>query len=363
MGVLWEARHDLTAREVQDALADRRARDDHRADRARPPGAQAAGPPRRDGRAHHYRPMASREDHVAELMSDALDGASDRGAALARFLGRCPPRSAEPARPARLTSCEHDAAMELTAPACWCSASRSPSRSAARWPRPRWPLPRSGRRAAAVAGHRARRRYLAGRRGAGVRSRPARDDRAAGGAAVPTLAAGRLPGARGPCTCWRSWSRRGARARLLAVLVTTTVRTLRTRRRHRDLLDVLATPWPASPGTRVLDHPVPVAYCLPGRRSRLVVVRRRAGPAGHGRGPRRARPRAGPPARTARPGRPPVRRVGRDRAVRARHGLRAGRGRQADRDAGRRRRPRPLRRRGARAGHSRRSAGPPRPRR
>lgn len=59
--------------------------------------------------------------------------------------------------------------------------------------------------------------------------------------------------------------------RLVAVLVTTTVRTLRTRRRHRDLLDVLATPWPASPGTRVLDHPVPVAYCLPGRGSRLVV--------------------------------------------------------------------------------------------
>ncbi|MGE0838503.1 M56 family metallopeptidase [Pseudonocardia sp.] len=60
-------------------------------------------------------------------------------------------------------------------------------------------------------------------------------------------------------------------ARLLFVLVTVTVRTLRARARHRDLLDVLATPWPAVPGTRVLDHPVPVAYCLPGRSSRLVV--------------------------------------------------------------------------------------------
>ena len=59
--------------------------------------------------------------------------------------------------------------------------------------------------------------------------------------------------------------------RLVFVLATTTARTLRTRRRHRDLLDVLATPWPAAPGTRVLDHPVPVAYCLPGRGSRLVV--------------------------------------------------------------------------------------------
>ncbi|NMH99384.1 M56 family metallopeptidase [Pseudonocardia acidicola] len=60
-------------------------------------------------------------------------------------------------------------------------------------------------------------------------------------------------------------------ARLLGVLAATTLRTLKARRRHRDLLDVLATPWPAAPGARVLDHPVPVAYCLPGRSSRLVV--------------------------------------------------------------------------------------------
>lgn len=63
----------------------------------------------------------------------------------------------------------------------------------------------------------------------------------------------------------------GLLIRLLSVLGITTVRTLRARRRHRDLLDVLATPWPYASGTRVLDHPVPVAYCLPGRSSRLVV--------------------------------------------------------------------------------------------
>jgi Zn-dependent protease with chaperone function len=59
--------------------------------------------------------------------------------------------------------------------------------------------------------------------------------------------------------------------RLVAVLVAVTVRTLRARRRHRDLLDLLGTPWPAAPGAHVLDHPVPVAYCLPGLRSRLVL--------------------------------------------------------------------------------------------
>jgi Zn-dependent protease with chaperone function len=58
---------------------------------------------------------------------------------------------------------------------------------------------------------------------------------------------------------------------LLGVMALTTTRTLRARSRHRDLLDLLGTPWPAVPGAHVLDHPTPVAYCLPGRRSRLVV--------------------------------------------------------------------------------------------
>ena len=44
----------------------------------------------RSGRAHRYRATASRADHVAELMRDALDATPDRGAALARFLGSIP---------------------------------------------------------------------------------------------------------------------------------------------------------------------------------------------------------------------------------------------------------------------------------
>ncbi|GAA5166683.1 M56 family metallopeptidase [Pseudonocardia eucalypti] len=60
-------------------------------------------------------------------------------------------------------------------------------------------------------------------------------------------------------------------ARLLGVLTLAFWRTTRARRRHRDLLDVLTTPWPSMAGARVLAHPLPVAYCLPGPRSRLVV--------------------------------------------------------------------------------------------
>ncbi|MEU6701824.1 M56 family metallopeptidase [Pseudonocardia sp. NPDC046786] len=85
------------------------------------------------------------------------------------------------------------------------------------------------------------------------------------------LAAGDFPAALDPLHVGALLIALGVLARLLSVLVITTVRTLRTRRRHRDLLDVLATPWPFASGTRVLDHPVPVAYCLPGRSSRLVV--------------------------------------------------------------------------------------------
>ena len=61
-------------------------------------------------------------------------------------------------------------------------------------------------------------------------------------------------------------------ARLQGVLGLATVRTLRARRRHRDLLDVLATPWPAMAGAQVLAHPLPAAYCLPGLRSARLVV-------------------------------------------------------------------------------------------
>jgi predicted transcriptional regulator len=90
MDALWSAAEPVTARDVQDALADRRLATTTvltvlgRLERK---GLVAR---ERTGRAHHYRSVASREDHVATLMRDALDATPDRGAALARFLGSIP---------------------------------------------------------------------------------------------------------------------------------------------------------------------------------------------------------------------------------------------------------------------------------
>ncbi|MCW2779088.1 MAG: peptidase Ste24p [Frankiales bacterium] len=59
--------------------------------------------------------------------------------------------------------------------------------------------------------------------------------------------------------------------RLLQVLLDSVVRTLRARRRHRQLVDLLATRNPLVRGASVLEHDLPVAYCLPGLRPRVVV--------------------------------------------------------------------------------------------
>ena len=58
---------------------------------------------------------------------------------------------------------------------------------------------------------------------------------------------------------------------LLGVLVLSGVRTARTRRRHRALLELVVQPAAAGPDTRLLDHPAPVAFCIPGARPLLVL--------------------------------------------------------------------------------------------
>jgi predicted transcriptional regulator len=95
MDVLWASPEALTARQVAAGLVSR-------------PLAlttvltvlsrlEAKGYLRRtrDGRAHHYAPTASREDHVAVLMHEVLDAAGDRTAALARFAGQVSREEAE----------------------------------------------------------------------------------------------------------------------------------------------------------------------------------------------------------------------------------------------------------------------------
>ena len=91
MEVLWTSDAALTANELRDALA---VRDD--------PGRTVATTTvltvlsrlerkgfvsrTRDVRPHRYRALLSREEHTAELMHEVLDRASDRDAALARFV-------------------------------------------------------------------------------------------------------------------------------------------------------------------------------------------------------------------------------------------------------------------------------------
>nr|WP_246405614.1 M56 family metallopeptidase [Modestobacter versicolor] len=60
---------------------------------------------------------------------------------------------------------------------------------------------------------------------------------------------------------------------LLGVLVLSGVRTARTRRRHRALLELVVRPGVATPAaeTLLLDHPAPVAFCIPGVRPLLVL--------------------------------------------------------------------------------------------
>ncbi|MEV7598535.1 M56 family metallopeptidase [Kitasatospora sp. NPDC089797] len=68
------------------------------------------------------------------------------------------------------------------------------------------------------------------------------------------------------------WQLSAAGAALTAVLAAVGARARRARRRHRAVLDVVAVRdrrW----GALVLEHAHPTVYCLPGRRSRVVLSR------------------------------------------------------------------------------------------
>ncbi|WP_157002658.1 BlaI/MecI/CopY family transcriptional regulator [Agromyces laixinhei] len=93
MEVLWSRDAALTANELRDELAHRGGE----------PGRSVATTTMltvlsrlerkgfvtraRDTRPHRYQALLTREEHTAELMHEVLDRASDRDAALARFVG------------------------------------------------------------------------------------------------------------------------------------------------------------------------------------------------------------------------------------------------------------------------------------
>jgi Zn-dependent protease with chaperone function len=58
---------------------------------------------------------------------------------------------------------------------------------------------------------------------------------------------------------------------LVSVVGVVIMRTVLARAHHRRLLNLLATPSESRAGTLTLDHPSPVAYCLPGIRPRIVI--------------------------------------------------------------------------------------------
>ena len=60
-------------------------------------------------------------------------------------------------------------------------------------------------------------------------------------------------------------------AQLCGVLIVSATAVVRARRRQRALLALLGRGDPKAPGALVVDHPAAAAYCLPGRRSQIVV--------------------------------------------------------------------------------------------
>lgn len=64
----------------------------------------------------------------------------------------------------------------------------------------------------------------------------------------------------------------GLFGRVIWALTAETVRIRRHRNAHRAIVDLVGRPVPST-GVVMLEHPVPMVYCLPGRRRRVVVTR------------------------------------------------------------------------------------------
>ena len=89
---------------------------------------------------------------------------------------------------------------------------------------------------------------------------------------APALVTGPIPAAYGVVHV-ASLTLAAAVALLLMLnLALTGVRAERERRRQHQLVDLLSDPLPGDPRTRVLAHPVPLAYCVPGIRTATVLT-------------------------------------------------------------------------------------------
>lgn len=106
MDVLWDTDGPLTANELRDRLVDAASTAAGRGplatttiltvlSRLEKKGFVARD---RDSRPHVYRATTTRTNHTADLMLEVLGSASDRQAALARFIGTVSPQEAEALR-------------------------------------------------------------------------------------------------------------------------------------------------------------------------------------------------------------------------------------------------------------------------
>jgi uncharacterized membrane protein len=89
---------------------------------------------------------------------------------------------------------------------------------------------------------------------------------------APVLLSGPIPQAYGALQLAALTLAAAVALLLMANLALTAVRAERERRRQHELVDILSDPLPGDPRTRVLPHPVPLAYCVPGIRTTTVLT-------------------------------------------------------------------------------------------
>ena len=247
----------------------------------------------RDERAHQYAPTHGRDELVAGLMVDALDqaaGSADRRAALIHFVERVGADEADALRRALadLESRHRAHALDVTV-VRWRRTHRlsktvecvrsgihrpcaSPGRSRAGTAgQGVWPL--RAPRAASCSGRRSRAAGVLSAFSAGlaiaallfVPTRPAGPPSAS--PADSTGSAGRC----GSPRCWSLGLTLLIGARLVVAVLAVAIATRRRRAHHRSVVDLLGECRHGMNDVRVLGVSEPLAYCLPGMRSRVVL--------------------------------------------------------------------------------------------